>query len=102
MRRLYLSAAGGIIIPFMYFALFTAFVGISDKWISDSLEEKLIVPLLWPVSLITYLFSSGYAGDFFSDFNGSILILTISLDFIAYSLLTYLSITWLEKSRRLP
>ncbi len=101
MRRLFLSAAGGIIIPIMYFAIFSGLIAISDKWVDDSLQEKLLMPLFWPAYLITYLISRDYTGDTFSDFHSWILALTILLDFVTYSLLTYFVIVWLAKRNSL-
>jgi hypothetical protein len=103
MRRIFKALVGGAFIPIFYFGMFTAASGIVMWTHGDDHPslELLMMPLMWPMSVINYLFSYFYNGNVFDDFPMMAALLLIALNFSAYALLSHYVLRWYENERRL-
>jgi hypothetical protein len=104
MKLLLKAFAGGFFIPLIYFGMWASagtIVGWTYGEDHPSLE-LLIMPLVWPMDVIDRLYSYFYGENIFVESPVTAILLTIVMDFIAYTILSYGFFWWRERRRRLP
>ena len=101
MKRFWLSISGGLLIPILYYGMVAAFFAITANTLGEHWEELLLLPLFWPAKLLNGFFSSSYKGDFFADFPGTFLLVTVVSDMLLYSTLTYIVLRLRVRQRSL-
>ena len=101
LERICLSLYGGIAVPFVYFLMAIVFFGLFRSRLSGRGEEWLAFPLVWPATVIESLYHPRIeaVGDVF----GAALTefaLIIAINFLTYSLITYLLLSVFFKMKR--
>jgi hypothetical protein len=103
MRLILKALAGGVLLPVIYFGMFTAASQLVSWTHGDNHPslQILIMPLLWPLPVIKSVSPYFYSGNIFDDAPGRALQLMMVLDFAGYALLSYCLLQWREKRQRL-
>jgi len=103
MKLILKALVGGVVVPIFYLGMFAS-AGTIVEWTHGDDHpslELLMMPLVWPMSVIDHLSTYFYQGNVFEDFPLIMILLSTALDFVAYALLSYGVLWWWEKRRRL-
>ncbi|HEV3470804.1 MAG TPA: hypothetical protein VG148_15890 [Pyrinomonadaceae bacterium] len=103
-RRIWLSVAGGVLIPLLYFVI--AFVVVESIYggrLAEPYGRLVAVPVGWAGMAYQRLFFPR-AGDpkMIGDYGAEFILVNIAGDVLLYSLITFLVLGWRVKQRRLP
>jgi hypothetical protein len=101
LERTCLSLYGGIAIPFVYFLMAIVFLGLFRSRLGGRGEEWLAFPLVWPATVIESFYHPRIeaVGDVFGAAAAELGAVFV-INFITYSLITYLSLWILAKMKR--
>ena len=102
MRLILKALAGGVLVPIFYLAILAGASSLVMWTHGDDhpAHELLAMPLVWPAAVISRV-SEPYGVDVFEDYPWTNLMTVLAADYLAYALLSYFTLRWYERRRRL-
>jgi hypothetical protein len=99
LERICLSLYGGIVIPFVYFVILIVLLGVLRSRLPERVEEWLFFPLFWATKVFERVCQPRIeaVGDVFGAL-GTEIVAILLINWITYSLLTYVSLWVVTKT----